>query len=377
VSCLLFINESKDFGGHEKMFIKLLSGMIKKQKKNITIIANSDNNLFTNEIQKLNATSDFKCNQIVLITHRFKKLRIRPITNFIAFKDLFFLYLSIKKINPSKVVVIQGTIEISSLSLIVSRLLGKYTISYLPITKKASFLNVTLSGVRDFITKNIYYKLPHEIITISRFNKNELISSFDVKSDKIKIVSNFVHVDNHAAVMEFQKPFNFAIVGRIDFLQKRQLQLCEELDITNFSNIGFHFVGDSNSKESIELRSKFNLENIHYHGWKDEGYINSLLRSVDGIIIPSKFEGVPLVMLEALSYGKVVFASDVDGMKDILPRNWLFPEDNLSQINDLLLDYIKNQNIYNKQAFTFSSNFLCTHNEAESITEFENILNVN
>ena len=334
MSGLLFINESKEFGGHEKMFVKLLSGLLSKRKCDVSIIADISNQLFINEILKLNELLDLQGNPITLFTHSFQNLRIRPITNFIAFKDLFFLFSSIKIINPLKVIVIQGTIEISSMSLIVSRLLGKNTLSYLPLTKKAKFLKVPLSKVRDFLTKNLYYKLPHEIVTISECNKNELISSFNVKSSKIKIVNNFVDVDKTISSIKLKKSVNFAIIGRIDFLQKRQLEFCEKLDMANLLDIDFHFVGDSQSKESIELRNSFDSDNIHYHGWKDEKYINSLLRSVDGIIIPSKFEGVPLVMLEALSYGKVVFATDVDGMKDTLPENWLFPVDYLSMVKD-------------------------------------------
>jgi glycosyltransferase involved in cell wall biosynthesis len=371
---LLFINESKVFGGHEKMFVKLLSGLLSKRKCDISIIADVSNQLFIDEILKLNESLDLQGNPISLITHSFQNLRIRPVTNFIALKDLFFLFSSIKKINPLKVIVIQGTIEISSMSLIVSRLLGKNTLSYLPITKKATFLKVPLSKVRDFLTKNLYYKLPHEIVTISECNKNELISSFNVKSSKIKIVNNFVDVDKTISSIKLKKSVNFAIIGRIDFLQKRQLELCEKLDMANLLDIDFHFVGDSQSKESIELRNSFDSDNIHYHGWKDEKYINSLLRSVDGIIIPSKFEGVPLVMLEALSYGKVVFATDVDGMKDILPENWLFPVDYLSMVNDLLLDYIQNINKYREQAIHFSSDFLSVQNKEKSISQFEHVL---
>jgi glycosyltransferase involved in cell wall biosynthesis len=49
-----------------------------------------------------------------------------------------------------------------------------------------------------------------------------------------------------------------------------------------------------------------------------------LYQALDALVIPSRYEGLPLVMLEALSSGTAVLGSDRDGMKDLLPRQWRF-----------------------------------------------------
>ena len=41
--------------------------------------------------------------------------------------------------------------------------------------------------------------------------------------------------------------------------------------------------------------------------------------------MPSRYEGVPLAMLEALANGIPVAATDRDGMCDWLPADWRFP----------------------------------------------------
>jgi glycosyltransferase involved in cell wall biosynthesis len=47
--------------------------------------------------------------------------------------------------------------------------------------------------------------------------------------------------------------------------------------------------------------------------------------AVDALVIPSRFEGLPLVALEALALGVPGIASAVDGLADLWPKEWLVP----------------------------------------------------
>ena len=57
--------------------------------------------------------------------------------------------------------------------------------------------------------------------------------------------------------------------------------------------------------------------------WADD--LSAVYAAIDVLLIPSRFEGVPLVMLEAMHLRCPVIASAVDGMADTLPEHWLFP----------------------------------------------------
>jgi glycosyltransferase involved in cell wall biosynthesis len=50
--------------------------------------------------------------------------------------------------------------------------------------------------------------------------------------------------------------------------------------------------------------------------------IERFLSAVDAIAIPSRFEGLPLIALEALSLGVPGVAANIDGLSDVWPRAW-------------------------------------------------------
>ena len=60
--------------------------------------------------------------------------------------------------------------------------------------------------------------------------------------------------------------------------------------------------------------------------WQDDPV--PIYSALDLLLIPSRFEGVPLVMLEALCFGLPVIGSDRDGMRDLLPEAWRFEPEN-------------------------------------------------
>jgi glycosyltransferase involved in cell wall biosynthesis len=67
-------------------------------------------------------------------------------------------------------------------------------------------------------------------------------------------------------------------------------------------------------------------ENITLLPWQAD--TEAFYDSIDFLLIPSRFEGVPLVMLEALARGIPTLGSRRDGMRDLLPEAWLFDPGN-------------------------------------------------
>lgn len=336
----LFIDESPVYGGHEEMFLRLLAQGTTPPGATITLLVNEKNRRLIDEVEGLARRSG---QQIVLLTHAFSGYPVRPLTNLLAWRDALALYRAIRRGRFSQVMVVQGTIEIGGLSLLIARLAGCHVLSYLPITKQSRLLGVTLGGLRDRLNRWFYYPLPHQFVTISDFNRRELIDDFAVPAERIRIVYNFTDVAPDSGVAEVSSAalpagIHFLLIGRVDFLQKRQQAFLRAFRAGRADrDLYVHVVGDNDSAESQALREEFSdCQHIVFHGWCDAGQIAALMRASQGVILPSRFEGVPLVMIEAVKRGRLVFGSDVDGMKEFLPAPWRFPANDDAQAIEMM-----------------------------------------
>jgi glycosyltransferase involved in cell wall biosynthesis len=66
---------------------------------------------------------------------------------------------------------------------------------------------------------------------------------------------------------------------------------------------------------------------------------NSEIVKCSCLIIPSRYEGLPMVALEALAIGRPVIGSDVDGLRDLIVpgvNGLLFPTEDPQSLSDTL-----------------------------------------
>ncbi len=74
------------------------------------------------------------------------------------------------------------------------------------------------------------------------------------------------------------------------------------------------------------------------------------------LLIPSRFEGVPLVMLEAMLCKLPVVAANIDGMAELLPTDWLFP---VEDPNAVVAQILSVKRADNTKLLEFNRNRVC------------------
>jgi glycosyltransferase involved in cell wall biosynthesis len=86
--------------------------------------------------------------------------------------------------------------------------------------------------------------------------------------------------------------------------------------------IEVHAFGFGEDKDMLVARVRRGQLPIHFHDPVPR--INRLFPAFDAVVMPSRFEGLPLVALESLAAGVPVIGTSAPGLDEVLPRDWPF-----------------------------------------------------
>ena len=132
-----------------------------------------------------------------------------------------------------------------------------------------------------------------------------------------------MYVNNGININELQKnidktekinhPFTVFTLGRICYQKDPTLfnEIAKQL-----SDIRFIWIGDG------ELRNELNSSNIEVTGWVDRMKAIKYAVNADVFILPSRWEGLPISLLEAMYMKKICIVSNVIGNRDVIINNY-------------------------------------------------------
>ncbi|MCX8074603.1 MAG: glycosyltransferase [Clostridia bacterium] len=195
------------------------------------------------------------------------------------------------------------------------------------------YFNASINKIKKIIFTLIERILALNTDIIVNISYSELTSALKNKVGNIKkniLIENAVPFEKYEVNQEarntIRNKYNLknsdilvGIVGRLSE-QKDPITTIKvaEIIIKKYSNVYFMFVGDGNLKnEVIEYSIKNKIkDNIIITGWVEdvENYINAF----DIAMLPSMWEGFGLAITEYVANKKMIVASKVGGIEDIL-----------------------------------------------------------
>jgi starch synthase (maltosyl-transferring) len=108
------------------------------------------------------------------------------------------------------------------------------------------------------------------------------------------------------------------------------------------------FVGDGPLRAALEREASGTLaaSRIHFAGRQED--VPGLLRAATVCVLPSRWEGMPNVVLEAMAAGCPVLATDVEGTREVVrpgETGWLLPCDSVPALQAGLVDSLGNASL--------------------------------
>jgi len=112
-------------------------------------------------------------------------------------------------------------------------------------------------------------------------------------------------------------------------------------------SVGLTIVGDGRYRSELEDQvASLHIEDcVAFTGWvQDRRRIIRILDSSDLFVMPSRTEGLPRALVEAMARGLPAVASNVGGIPELMPEQWLVPVDDAGvlagSIRSLLLSQV-------------------------------------
>ena len=184
------------------------------------------------------------------------------------------------------------------------------------------------------------------------FDACHVLNSYDLSILKWLGITNIYSIPNGVDTETFkpknskrrQKKFKILFVGRLTFHKGVDI-LCESVKMINNDkiiqkSIEFLIVG-SGPFESFVLKLAEQYKNVTYLGYLEDT-LPEIYSDCDLLIVPSRRETLPLVVLEAQASGLPVIASNISGPRDILINGItgaLIQKEDARMLTQKIIDY--------------------------------------
>jgi len=318
---LAFVLCSLNFGGAEKLVLDLIKNL-DKQKFNIHLLTIKGSGDLLSQFQETRA-------KIILFDKKSK----------IGLKTIWQLFRYFKK----------EKIEIVHTHLFAGDTWGRIAacLARVPVIISTEH-NVNLDeGYFKKLIKRILSHFTKKIIAVSAAVKDYQIKTEKIPAQKIEVIYNGINLQKFPYFTDYvfhQATPTLGIIGRLE-VQKGHLLLLQALSLVcqKHPAVKLMIVGQGSEQNNIQtIITKLGMEKSVI--WqKPQADIIPYLAKLDLLVAPSLWEGLGIVVLEALACGVPVIASKVDGIKEIIvdgKNGFLFEKGNQQELAAKIINLI-------------------------------------
>ena len=228
---------------------------------------------------------------------------------------------------------------------------------------------ITTKHNNDEFRKKIFWRILNKIIsikndkiiTVSGAVKNFIIKHEWINPKKIIVLTNGIDTNRFKKISNIgirkkygisKNYFIVGIVGRLNY-QKGHIFLLKATKLlkNKIRNLKILIVGNGELEEVLKLKcKKYNIEkNVIFSGFRKD--IENVYNSFDIFCLPSRFEGLPLVLIEAMACERLCICSDIPNNREVIDNNIdgiLIKIGNVKKIAETILYFYKNHELIGK-----------------------------
>jgi glycosyltransferase involved in cell wall biosynthesis len=163
------------------------------------------------------------------------------------------------------------------------------------------------------------FRRSHGFVVLSTQWQEFYATRLALPPDRMQIMVNPTDPPSTVPDRRGHDSVQFLFLGRIDDRKGafELLNAYQALPATSRASARIVFAGDGQVNE-LRRRAADVGPDVVVHSWLDHEQRNCLLAASDVLVLPSRQEGVPMAILEAMAYGLPVIATPVGGIPDVV-----------------------------------------------------------
>ncbi len=212
--------------------------------------------------------------------------------------------------------------------------------------QKWGFLGKSVLRVGEYLSMH----LANERIVVSQVIRNLVAKQYGCNSVCIPNGVDLVDIPrSDAALQRFAlTPGQYILLVSRLVPEKRHFDLIEAFRLAALPSWKLVFVGDSDHPDAYSkrlLNSGLNVPNVVFTGFQSGITLQELYAHAGLFVLPSAHEGLPIALLEALSYGLPVLASDIQANREVgLSLEHYFPLGNVEALANQIRNFAGRSN---------------------------------
>jgi glycosyltransferase involved in cell wall biosynthesis len=248
--------------------------------------------------------------------------------------------------------------------------------------KKDTDITVRLNNILNWFT----YRFATQVLCVSNEIKSIVINKFKLEESNVNVLKNGI-VFNYVRkktnfVDEFvdhKEKFKIIAVGRLVPLKSFDILIraIAQVITKGINDIIVHIAGDGEERKKLEKLIKELSVETYVKLLGERSDIISLMKRSDLFVIPSKFEGLSIAMIEAMACGLPVIASDSPGLGVFINDGYngrLFPMANVDYLADLIINLMKDRKNLKKLSMNARATFEQEYDMKKNIKDLKSLI---
>lgn len=210
-------------------------------------------------------------------------------------------------------------------------------------------------------------------VSVSERAARTIESEAGLPSGSIRTIHNGVPLRGAVTTRAPNAPATVAVIGRLD----RQKGIDVLFDaVAEMPHVSVLVVGDGPERHSLTAHAeRLGLATrVAFVGWEDD--VHARLGQIDALVLPSRNEALPLVVLEAMLAGVPVLASDVGGLRECIEHDrtgLLVPPDDAAALAVELRRLVDDPALRTRLAAAAATRALARHTASAMAASYERL----